>query len=114
DEQQMYHESGKFVRFLNTWNSSLPSLFQRIKQLATDIVHNGYWNMLEIDLINAWLNDLNRIGYSAPNIISYPKHNQEPKKVRAAVCVTGLMECAAEGWGVTDPVIRKHLTANID
>jgi hypothetical protein len=43
EEDQLYHQSGSFVRFLSLWSSSLPTLVQRIGQLSRDIAQAGFW-----------------------------------------------------------------------
>ncbi|CAF3330409.1 unnamed protein product, partial [Rotaria sp. Silwood2] len=85
EEQQMYQESGQFVRFLATWNSSSTSLFERIRSLAHDIVHAGFWNRAEENYLNTWLQDLHRIGYRPPPLTFTSKKEQKTiKRKRAA------------------------------
>ena len=42
EEQQIYHETSSFVRFLATWNSSATLLFEGIRALSHDITHAGF------------------------------------------------------------------------
>ncbi len=58
EEDQLYHESGFFVRLLLLWSSSLSTLVQRIIQLIEDISEAGFWKSKEIQVINDWVNDL--------------------------------------------------------
>jgi hypothetical protein len=52
EEDQLYHESGFFVRLLLLWSSSLSTLVQRIIQLIEDISEAGFWKSKEIQVIN--------------------------------------------------------------
>ena len=113
DEYQLYHQSGLFVRFLSSWSSSHPSLSKRISQLARDIAHAGFWKLKEVDIIDAWIDDLNSVGYSFPSIVT-PPSSPPIKQKRAAICVTGLTECIQEAFAPTYNAIRNHLEGDID
>jgi len=52
EEDQLYHESGLFVRFLSLWSSTLSTLVQRIIQLTEDISKDGFGKSKEIQVIN--------------------------------------------------------------
>ncbi|CAF1513559.1 unnamed protein product [Didymodactylos carnosus] len=103
DEQQMYHESGKFARFLTQWSSSAQSLFERILELADDIVQAGYWKSNEVEIMSAWLEDLVRVNYKPP-AISHNKAKTFNTEIRTAVCVTGVVECFNNPWNLTGVV----------
>ncbi|CAF1198790.1 unnamed protein product [Adineta steineri] len=112
-EQQLYNQSGSFVRFLASWSSSFSSLPKKIAQLARDIAQSGFWHQNEISIIDAWLADLHSVGYTFPSIISRPPPRTTIQK-RAAICVTGLTECIEEAWAPTDSAIRQRLLGDID
>jgi len=115
EEDQLYHQSGLFVRFLSSWSSSLPTLVQRIIQLAEDIAQAGFWKSKEIEIINAWINDLYLVGYEFPRIISSSSSSSSSiTHKRAAICVTGLTECIEEAWSKNYRHIRDSLYGNID
>ncbi|CAF1390018.1 unnamed protein product [Didymodactylos carnosus] len=116
EEQQMYHQSGKFVRFLDKWQSSLPTLFERISQISRDIAQQQFWDKSETDMIDAWLTDLHRIGYTPPIPITTPQDKKLSSSLqkRAAVCVTDVTECINEAWRITEQKIRKRLKGDID
>ncbi|CAF1081310.1 unnamed protein product [Adineta ricciae] len=112
DESQLYHQSGSFVRFLTSWSSSLPSLAERIAQLAIDIAHGGFWNVREVDIMKAWLHDLQSVGYVFPSIVSRTIRSTTLEK-RAVVCITGYTKCAYT-WNSTDFTVRQRLQGDID
>ncbi|CAF1511970.1 unnamed protein product, partial [Didymodactylos carnosus] len=113
DEQQMYHQSGKLVRFLDSWKSSGENLFERISQLTSAMAKASYWNALEVDIIQAWLDALQYIQYKPPSLVKEKKsHTQQLR--RTAVCATGLMECLDEGWTATFPELKKRLAGDMD
>ena len=115
DEGQLYHESGSFVRFLASWSSSHRSLIKRISQLAYDIAQAGFWQSEEATIMEAWLADLQSVGYSFPSIVK--SSSSAPSvitKKRVAVCVTGLTECIDEAWAPTYNTLRQKLNIEID
>ena len=112
DEEQLYHQSGSFVRFLASWTSTKQSLAERIAQLARDVAEAGFWQSKEADIMNAWLADLQSVGYSFPSLVS--SASAPMKQRRAAVCVTGVTECVREAWAPTHDIILKHLSPDID
>jgi hypothetical protein len=114
EEDQLYHQSGAFVRFLSSWSSSDQSLAKRIATLARDIARAGFWQWREVDIIDAWLADLHSIGYRFPSIAEPKKENGPIKNRRAAICVTGIAECIDEGWKPTYLDIRSRLQGDID
>ncbi|CAF1684991.1 unnamed protein product, partial [Adineta ricciae] len=88
DEYQLYHQSASFVRFLASWSSSNPSLVGRIRELARDISRGGFWKWKEVEIIDAWLEDLRSVGYQFPPIIkpSSKLSSTAVKQKRAAIC----------------------------
>ena len=80
--------------------SSYTSL-ERISQLARDIAQAGFWQSKEVSIMDAWLADLNSVGYSFPSIVQPSSSSStNTTKKRAAVCVTGLAECIQEAWSL--------------
>ena len=70
DEYRLFNQSSSFVDFLRSWSSSHHSLSKRISQLAKDIANAGFWNSKEVDIMNAWLHDLQSVGYIFPSIVT--------------------------------------------
>lgn len=116
EEQQIYHESAKFVRFLSAWKSPRTSLFENIRFLAHDIAKNGFWKEEEVQYLNIWLNDLIRVGYQPPSskFPSNSQRKQEMKRRRAAVCVTGRLTSPNDEWLSTESQIRRKFHGQVD
>jgi len=115
NEQQLYHQTSAFVQFLSSWSSNESTLDRRIKQLARDIARNQFWQWKEVEIIDAWIDDLHSVGYKFPKIIQQKSISQTNKiKRRTAVCVTGLAECIQEGWTLTYNNLRNRLQGDID
>lgn len=66
DEIDLYTKSGAFIKFLTEWKSSEKNLFNRIDQLFTAAIEKQFFMQKEQQLVQAWLNDLNRLGYKQP------------------------------------------------
>ena len=113
DEEQLYHQSGSFVRFLASWSSSHLTLVERIRQLAHDVAEAGFWQSKEATIMEAWLADLQSVGYEFPSIVQSPSPTSITKK-RVAVCVTGLTECIQEAWAPTYNNLRSRLEGDMD
>jgi hypothetical protein len=114
EEEQLYHQSGSFVRFLSSWSSSLPAVPQRIQQLTKDIAQAGFWKTNEVEIMNAWINDLYLVGYQFPSIVSSSLSSSPLIEKRAAICVTGVIECIEEAWKHNHIHIRNSLHGSID
>ncbi|UJR23258.1 hypothetical protein I4U23_026278 [Adineta vaga] len=129
DEYQLYHQSASFVRFLASWSSSNPSLVGRIRELARAISQGGFWKWKEVEITDAWLDDLRSVGYKFPSIVasspsaaaaaapppsSSSSPRPAPKEKRAAVCVTGIAECVPEAWSTTHINLRRRIRGDID
>ena len=112
EEYQLYHQSGSFVRFLAQWTSSYPTLIERIAQLANDIAHAGFWKSSEVEIINAWLQDLNAVGYRFPALKS--QSSMTATKKRVAICVTRTAECIDRAWRKTEQQLRRQFDGDVD
>jgi hypothetical protein len=113
DEYQLYHQSASFARFLTKWSSSLPSLVNRIVQLTIDLVQAKFVDPREIDIMVAWLADLQLVNYSFPSIVQ-PRLSPIIRRKRAAICVTGVAECVQEAWSITHMKIQEHIQSPTD
>lgn len=114
EEHDLYQKSGSFARFLTLWSSSLPSLPERIVQLARAIAQAHFWDHEEIEIMKAWISDLHSLGYKFPSIVRPALSRTVIRKKRAAVCVTGLTECIDEAWAKSDVTLRERLHGDID
>ena len=68
DEQALYQDAGRFVAFLKQWNSSKGDFFNRILELAVDLVHEKFLKPIDTDVMEAWLTDLYSLGYAIPTL----------------------------------------------
>lgn len=61
-EQDLYHRSGVLLRFLKSWTckSKLPKCIQA---LWIDLYERGYIEVLDVQLIHAWITELESAGY---------------------------------------------------
>ncbi|XP_078374528.1 uncharacterized protein LOC144658081 [Oculina patagonica] len=73
DEKMLYHDSGRLVEFLINWKSDKPDFFSRVLDLSVAMVHQGFWEINDAILTEAWLTDLISIGYEMPAIDPAPK-----------------------------------------
>ena len=115
EEDQLYHQTGSFVRFLSAWSSSSPTLVQRILQLTRAIADAGFWKLDETKIINAWIDDLRSVGYIFPAIVpTSPSSSSSLQHKRAAICATGVTECINEAWTKNYQHIRNSLSGDVD
>ena len=68
DEQDLYLKSGSLIEFLLNWKSEFMSFSDRILDLVRAMVKAQYLNSEEINLTQAWINDLIKAGYRFPNL----------------------------------------------
>lgn len=68
DEQDLYYKAGKLVRYLIEWKSNKKTLFERMIELHEALIEAGYYKPEELNLVKAWVSDLQRIGYKPPLI----------------------------------------------
>lgn len=111
-EHQVNKQLSSFARFLSNWSSTLPTIEQRIIKLVEDTVKAEYLHVKELEFVLAWLNDLRSINYHFPNITQAPVHEKRVK--RAAVCVTGIIECVEEAWSSTFNEIQQRINDTVD
>jgi hypothetical protein len=69
DELDLYTQSGNLVRFLNKWYSSSFDLITKIMDLTRDMISQNYFKEKEEPFMQAWLEDLQNIGYEFPKVV---------------------------------------------
>ena len=70
DEFPLYNDSRRFVQFLLNWQPpSKANLFERIRDLGHKMAEEGFWKKEDALLMDAWLSDLQAIGYKPPAIV---------------------------------------------
>jgi hypothetical protein len=68
DEIDLYTKSGDFIKFLSSWRSSKNNLLDRFNDLFKDAIDKHFFKESELSLVNAWINDLTKLGYLIPPI----------------------------------------------
>jgi len=68
DEDDLYKQAGKLVKFLKEWKSDRTDFFERLVQLSLDMAEAGFWDIGDAQLAKAWVKDLKAAGYRAPQI----------------------------------------------
>ena len=68
DEKVLYHDAGRLVEFLINWKSDKPDFFSRALDLSIAMVEQGFWQLNDAMLTEAWLADLISVGYEMPAI----------------------------------------------
>lgn len=68
DESDLYKQGGRLVEFLGAWRPPPKAtlLQDRMKELAHDMVVEGFWGQGDADLISMWVDDLHAVGYKFP------------------------------------------------
>mmetsp|Transcript_26572 Transcript_26572/g.71223 ORF Transcript_26572/g.71223 Transcript_26572/m.71223 type:complete len:148 (+) Transcript_26572:1618-2061(+) len=94
DELDLYRDAGRLVRVLATWRPSsfesksafesppeessegkqkggqeLPSM---MVELAKVMQHNRFWASSDVELMEAWVEDLTSVGYRFPEVVGGP------------------------------------------
>ena len=73
DEKMLYHDAGRLVEFLINWKSEKPDFFSRVLDLSIAMVEQGFWEINDAILTEAWLTDLVSIGYKIPEVNPVPR-----------------------------------------
>ena len=58
----------KLVEYLNKWKSTKTTFIERIQQLINDMIEQNFGDKNDLEVIRAWLDDLERIKYVFPSI----------------------------------------------
>ena len=70
DELDLYSNAGNLIKFLCGWRSNCLNLWGAIIELHQELIAHNFFGTSEMDFINAWLEDLKRVGYQLPEIKS--------------------------------------------
>ena len=73
DEKMLYHDAGRLVEFLISWKSEKKDFFGRVLDLSVAMVEQGFWEMNDAILTEAWLTDLVSTGYEIPDVKPVPR-----------------------------------------
>ncbi|CAL5222166.1 g4491 [Coccomyxa viridis] len=78
DEDDLYKKAGSIVDFLIAWRpsagASLPAMMVELAQAMAD---NKFWEVGDVALMQAWVKDLEAIGYSFPT----PRRHRQPASI---------------------------------
>lgn len=66
DEWECYTKVGKLLEALDTWKSSTLSLDFQMKNLFEELITKGFLKEKEIAILEAWILDLEKLGYQWP------------------------------------------------
>lgn len=70
EEKDLHVNVGRLIKFLVSWRSNKPTLFERILHLSYAMAEEGFWTELDVKFTAAWLQDLLSIGYQQPRLMS--------------------------------------------
>lgn len=66
-EGVLYQQASRLVAFLHAWQCPPALAFSAcVLQLSRDMSKAGFWRQSDADLVSAWLQDLNTLGYAFP------------------------------------------------
>lgn len=68
DEEELYYKSGRYIAYLEQWKADDTDLFNRMLQLAVDLVFQDIWKPIDAVVVEAWLEDLTSFGYQPPEM----------------------------------------------
>jgi hypothetical protein len=69
DEVDLYLKSGFLATLLGEWRSNNPLFSERMLELTEQMVAKSFWGDKEIELVDAWIQDLKDIGYQFPVVV---------------------------------------------
>lgn len=70
EEKDLHVNVGKLIKFLISWRSGKHSLFEKILELSYAMVEEGFWTERDLQLTEAWLQDLLAVYYRQPRLMS--------------------------------------------
>ena len=115
NEQMLYEDAGRLVRFLSSWKHRATTLPEKMQNLIADLTKAKFLRKTEVTIMQAWLDDLSSIQYKYPLINSAMANVPPAVRIkRSAVCLTGLTECVQEVWTRNEMELRKRLSGELD
>lgn len=70
EEKDLHVNVGRLVKFLISWRSSKPTLFEKILHLSHSMAEEGFWTAQDVMFTAAWLQDLLAVGYLQPRLMT--------------------------------------------
>lgn len=70
EEKDLHVNVGKLIKFLISWRSGKHRLFEKILELSFAMVEEGFWTERDLQMTEAWLQDLLSVNYKQPRLMS--------------------------------------------
>ncbi len=67
-ELDLYLKTEKLIASLNEWHSNAQFFDQRMKELMHFLIERDFFKAVEIEFVEAWIEDLQRLNYRMPNL----------------------------------------------
>jgi hypothetical protein len=71
DEIELYTKSDKLINFLSKWHNNQATVFLRMQDLFNQLIKQKFLDLHEQKLLDAWIADLEFVGYKQPNLKNY-------------------------------------------
>lgn len=68
DEQDLYLKAGNLIQCLLDWEGEVLEFKERIKNVTHKLVEAQYLQKEELAVLQAWINDLTKLGYQFPSL----------------------------------------------
>ncbi|KAG9459624.1 hypothetical protein H6P81_004132 [Aristolochia fimbriata] len=70
EEKDLHVNVGRLIKFLVSWRTNKPTLFEKILHLSYVMAEEGFWTEQDVRFTAAWLQDLLAVGYQQPRLMS--------------------------------------------
>lgn len=70
EEKDLHVNVARLIKFLVSWRSAKPTIFEKILELSYAMANEGFWTEMDVRLTAAWLQDLISVGYQQPRMMS--------------------------------------------
>ncbi|XP_068660182.1 probable glycosyltransferase STELLO2 [Aristolochia californica] len=70
EEKDLHINVGRLIKFLVSWRTNKPTLFEKILHLSYVMAEEGFWTEQDVRFTTAWLQDLLAVGYQQPRLMS--------------------------------------------
>jgi len=80
DEIMLYEQTGRLIKFLLKWKPKSEKIEEMMKELTKEMGKEGFWKEEEEKIMEAWIEDLKKIGYEYPKKKKIKKGKKETIK----------------------------------
>lgn len=70
EEKDLHVNVGRLMKFLVSWRTNKPTLFEKILHLSYAMAEEGFWTEQDVRFTAAWLQDLLSVGYQQPRLMA--------------------------------------------